>query len=85
MADVQAFKFEDDGETPNNPRLALVVYRAAIDLAGAPDPAAPFERAFARHATASIPSCTSIPSRTRCWASRVAAPPWSSAAPGDRC
>jgi uncharacterized protein YjlB len=26
-----------------------VVYRAAIDLAGAPDPAAPFERAFARH------------------------------------
>ena len=49
MADVQAFRFEDDGETPNNPRLPLVVYRAAVSLADAPDPAAPFERAFARH------------------------------------
>ena len=49
MADVQAFRFEDDGETPNNPRLPLVVYRAAVNLVGAPDPAAPFERAFARH------------------------------------
>jgi uncharacterized protein YjlB len=49
MSDVQAFRFEDDGETPNNPRLPLVVYRVAVDLAGAPDPAAPFERAFARH------------------------------------
>jgi uncharacterized protein YjlB len=49
MADVQAFRFEDDGETPNNPRLPLVVYRAAVKLAGAPDPAAPFERAFAKH------------------------------------
>ena len=49
MTDVQAFQFEDDGETPNNPRLPLVVYRAAVNLAGAPDPAAPFERAFARH------------------------------------
>jgi uncharacterized protein YjlB len=49
MADVQAFRFDDDGETPNNPRLPLVVYRAAVNLVGAPDPAAPFERAFARH------------------------------------
>jgi uncharacterized protein YjlB len=49
MADVQAFRFEDDGETPNNPRLPLVVYRAAVNLAGEHDPAAPFERAFARH------------------------------------
>ena len=49
MPDVQAFRFEDDGETPNNPRLPLVVYRAAVKLAGEPDPAAPFERAFARH------------------------------------
>ena len=49
MSDVQAFRFDDDGETPNNPRLPLVVYRAAVNLAGAPDPAAPFERAFARH------------------------------------
>ena len=49
MPDVQAFRFEDDGETPNNPRLPLVVYRAAVNLAGEHDPAAPFERAFARH------------------------------------
>jgi uncharacterized protein YjlB len=49
MPDVQAFRFEDDGETPNNPRLPLVVYRAALDLVGAPDPAAPFERVFAKH------------------------------------
>ena len=39
MPDVQAFRFEDDGETPNNPRLPLVVYRGAVNLAGAPDPA----------------------------------------------
>src|SRR5882672_8024965 len=48
MPGVQAFRFEDDGETPNNP-LPLVVYRAAVNLAGARDPAVPFERAFARH------------------------------------
>jgi uncharacterized protein YjlB len=46
---VQALRLEDDGETPNNPRLPLVVYRAAVNLAGARDPAVPFERAFARH------------------------------------
>ena len=49
MPNVQAFRFEDDGETPNNPRLPLVVYRAAVKLAGEHDPAAPFERAFAKH------------------------------------
>ena len=49
MADVQAFRFDDDGETPNNPRLSLLVYRSAVDLAGEHDPALPFERAFARH------------------------------------
>jgi uncharacterized protein YjlB len=49
MADVQVFRFDDDGETPNNPRLPLLVYRAAVTLAGEPDPAVPFERAFARH------------------------------------
>ena len=49
MPDVHTFRFEDDGETPNNPRLPLVVYRAAVNLAGAPDPAAPFERAFGKH------------------------------------
>jgi uncharacterized protein YjlB len=49
MADVQAFRFEDDGETPNNPRLPLVVYCAAVNLAGEHDPGAPFERTFAKH------------------------------------
>ena len=42
-------RFEDDGETPNNPRLPLVLYRGAIDVKAAPDPAAAFERAFASH------------------------------------
>ena len=45
----EIFRFEDDGETPNNPRLPLVVYRNALALAGAADPAALFEEAFARH------------------------------------
>ncbi len=49
MAEVQAFRFDDDGETPNNPRLPLLVYRAAFSLAGEKDPAVPFERAFAAH------------------------------------
>ena len=49
MTDVQAFRFQDDGETPNNPRLPLVVYRAAIAVAGERDPAASFEHAFGRH------------------------------------
>jgi uncharacterized protein YjlB len=49
MQDVQAFRFEDDGETPNNPRLPLLVYRAAVDLVGERDPAVPFERTFAAH------------------------------------
>ncbi len=49
MASVQAFRFRDDGDTPNNPTLPLLVYRAAIDPAGERDPAAPFERTFARH------------------------------------
>jgi uncharacterized protein YjlB len=49
MPDVQVFRFDDDGETPNNPRLPLVVYRAAVPVAGDPDPAAAFERAFSAH------------------------------------
>ena len=49
MIDVQAFRFEDDGETPNNPTLPLLVYRAAVDLAVERDPAAPFEQIFARN------------------------------------
>ncbi len=44
----QLFRFRDDGETPNN-RLPLVVYRGAIKLDVAFDPAAVFEETFARH------------------------------------
>jgi uncharacterized protein YjlB len=43
-----AFLLEDDGETPNNPALPLVLYRGVVDVSGA-DPAAAFEQAFARH------------------------------------
>jgi len=44
----QLFRFRDDGETPNN-RLPLVVYRGALELDEAYDPAAVFEKTFARH------------------------------------
>jgi uncharacterized protein YjlB len=43
------FMFADDGATPNNPRLPLLVYRHGIDLAGTPDPMEIIEKAFARH------------------------------------
>lgn len=49
MSDVQALRFDDDGETPNNPRLPLLLYRGALTVAGERDPAVPFERAFARN------------------------------------
>ena len=44
----QLFRFRDDGETPNS-RLPLVVYRGALQLDEAFDPAAVFEETFARH------------------------------------
>lgn len=43
-----AIHFADDGETPNNPALPLLVYRGVFARDGA-DPAVPFEQAFARH------------------------------------
>ena len=49
QATPQACRFADDGATPNNPALPLLVYRRAFDLAGARDPALPFEEAFAAH------------------------------------
>ena len=42
-----AFKFADDGETPNNPRCPFILYRSPVDLKGAADPAALFEVLFA--------------------------------------
>jgi uncharacterized protein YjlB len=48
-ADPETFLFADDGETPNNPHLPLLVYRAAVNVMGAADPALPFEQAFSRH------------------------------------
>jgi uncharacterized protein YjlB len=44
----QAFRFADDGETPNNPALPLLIYRGVVARDGA-DPAALFEEAFAAH------------------------------------
>ena len=45
----QTLMFSDDGLIPNNPRLPLLVYRGAIDLDGARDPAAAIEKIFGRH------------------------------------
>ncbi|MGE0421293.1 MAG: cupin domain-containing protein [Reyranellaceae bacterium] len=44
-----ALHFAADREVPNNPRLPLVVYRDALRLDPAFDPAAIFEAAFAAH------------------------------------
>ena len=40
-------RFEDDGKTPNNPVLPLVIYRAAVGRRRGLDPAAIFEVLFA--------------------------------------
>ena len=39
--------FADDGRIPNNPKLPLILYRGAIDLAGSPDPETLIEKTFA--------------------------------------
>ena len=44
----RTLRFKDDGETPNN-RWPLLVYRDAVMLDAAYDPAAIFEELFARH------------------------------------
>jgi hypothetical protein len=41
------FRFKDDGETPNNPRWPLVIYRTSVKLRSDFDPAAIFEDLFA--------------------------------------
>ena len=40
------FFFKDDGKVPNNPALPVLVYRKAVDLAKAGDPAAVIETLF---------------------------------------
>ncbi|MCW5734872.1 MAG: cupin domain-containing protein [Enhydrobacter sp.] len=40
-------RFEDDGRTPNNAALPLVIYRAAVAMPRGLDPAAIFEELFA--------------------------------------
>lgn len=42
-----AILLEGDGETPNNPRFPLILYRSPVSLAGAADPAAVLEVLFA--------------------------------------
>jgi uncharacterized protein YjlB len=47
MIKPETFLFADDGSIPNNPKLAFLIYRGAIDLKGSPDPEDVVERAFA--------------------------------------
>lgn len=42
-----AILLKGDGETPNNPRFPLILYRSPVSLAGAADPAAVLEVLFA--------------------------------------
>jgi len=42
-------KFDDDGETPNNPNFPFLIYRQAVVLDGKCDPAAIFEELFAKN------------------------------------
>jgi uncharacterized protein YjlB len=44
-----ALMFADDGSIPNNPRLPLLLYKNAIDLADTAKPEEAIERTFARH------------------------------------
>lgn len=41
------FPFKDDGETPNNPKFPLLLYRSPVTLRAGFDPAAVFEDLFA--------------------------------------
>jgi len=40
------FMFADDGSVPNNPKLPLLLYRGAIDVAAARDPESAIEQVF---------------------------------------
>jgi len=45
----ELLRLRDDGRTPNNPRLPLVIYRHAVRFDKARDRAAVLEQIFARH------------------------------------
>ena len=45
----QLYRFEDDGRTPNNARLPLVLYCRAIERSPGRDPAARYEALFSAH------------------------------------
>lgn len=45
----ECHEFADDGETPNNPRFPLLVYRHPVTLSPIFDPAAIFEELFKRN------------------------------------
>jgi len=49
MVTAQHFLFGADGDTPNNPRLPLVLYCQAVDVTRAADPACLFEALFAKN------------------------------------
>jgi uncharacterized protein YjlB len=46
---INAFHFKDDGVVPNHPQWPMIVYRSALKLPDAFDPAAIFEDVFARN------------------------------------
>ena len=48
-ASPELYRFEDDGKTPNNPRLPLILYRDVLRFPAGHDPAAVCEDLFARH------------------------------------
>jgi uncharacterized protein YjlB len=48
MADPVVLSFPA-GDTPNNPRMPLILYPGAVDVAGARDPASLFEDLFGRN------------------------------------
>jgi uncharacterized protein YjlB len=43
------YRFKDNGETPNNPDLPLLIYRSAVRFSPKLNPAAVFEDLFASH------------------------------------
>lgn len=90
-ASPQLYRFEDDGKTPNNPRLPLILYRDVLRVPAGRDPATVCEDIFAGHGWANgwrngiFPSCTSTPAPMKCWASPAGRLASNSAATRARC